>query len=119
MLQCLHLDKLLLQQQNTEKLQGIKNYCVCVQLGQILDKKMQKDKTNQLWEWKQGDGNKIRVLFMPPAHTTTKEVGQTPKLPLQSNPSLHISNQLTNFHPGNKQGKLTCFSSLLQPQEPQ
>ena len=42
LLQCLHLDKPLLQQQNTKKLQGTKNNCLCVQLGQIMDK-IQKD----------------------------------------------------------------------------
>ena len=37
--QCLQLDKLLLQQQNTKKLFGTKNNCVHEQLEQILDTK--------------------------------------------------------------------------------
>ena len=36
-LQCLHLDTPLLQQQNTKKLYGPKNNCVHTHLGQILD----------------------------------------------------------------------------------
>ena len=39
LLQCLHLDTPLLQQQNTKKLYGTKNNCVHVQLGQILEPK--------------------------------------------------------------------------------
>ena len=42
-LQCLHLDKPLLKQQNTKKLYGAKNNYVPVQLGQILDKKIHRD----------------------------------------------------------------------------
>ena len=39
LLQCLHLDTPLLEQQNTQKLYGTKNNCVHVQLGRILDPK--------------------------------------------------------------------------------
>ena len=39
LLQCLHLDTPLLEQQDTKKLYGTKNNCVHVQLGQILDKR--------------------------------------------------------------------------------
>ena len=40
LLQCLHLhlDKHLLEQQNTKKLQGTKNHCIHAQLGQIMNK---------------------------------------------------------------------------------
>ena len=44
LLQCLHLDTPLLEQQDTKKLFGTKNNCVHVQLGQILDKRDQKKK---------------------------------------------------------------------------
>ena len=47
-LQCLHLDSPLLQQQNTKKLYGTKNNCMHVQLGQILDQKIQRDRKIQL-----------------------------------------------------------------------
>ena len=43
LLQCLHLDKPLLKQQNTKKLYGTKNNCVHA-LGQIMDKKIKKTK---------------------------------------------------------------------------
>ena len=43
LLQCLHLDKGLLQQQNTKKkLQGTKNSCVHVQWGKTMNQKIQK-----------------------------------------------------------------------------
>ena len=42
--QSLHLDTPLLEIQNTEKLHRTENNSVCVQLGQILDQKIQKDK---------------------------------------------------------------------------
>ena len=38
-LQCLHLDITLFQQQSTKKLHGTKNNCVHVQLGQIQDQR--------------------------------------------------------------------------------
>lgn len=41
-LQCLHLDTLLLQKQNTNKWYGTKNNCVHEQLGQILDKNIKR-----------------------------------------------------------------------------
>ena len=44
LLQGLHLDKRLLQQQNTKNLYGTKNNCVTVQLGQILDNKIHRDR---------------------------------------------------------------------------
>ena len=36
-----------------------------------------------------GVGNKSRVLRMPPAHTTTKGVGKSPKPPLRPDPWTH------------------------------
>ena len=42
LLQCVHLDKHLFQQQNTKKLYGTKNNCMRVQLGQIMDKRYKK-----------------------------------------------------------------------------
>ena len=41
--------------QNTKKLQGTKNNCVHVQLGQIMDKKIQKDQKSQLPLLKSGE----------------------------------------------------------------
>ena len=43
-LQSLHLDKPLLEQQNTKKLYGTKNNCLHAQLGQILDKTFKETK---------------------------------------------------------------------------
>ena len=87
-LQCLHLDTPLFQQQNTKKLHGTKNNCVDVQLGQILDKRYKETKKAQLsllrsLEQKQGVTSKSRVLSMPPALNTTRGVGKPPKPHLQ------------------------------------
>ena len=46
LLRCLHMDKRLLKQQNTKKLYGTKNSCVHMQLGQIMDNKIQRDQKN-------------------------------------------------------------------------
>ena len=70
-LQCLHLDKPLLQQQNTKRKYETKNNCEYVQLGQILDKRYKETKTQlpllKSLEQKQGVRIKSRVLSMPPA----------------------------------------------------
>ena len=87
MLQCLHLDKPLLQQQNTKKLYGTKNNCLHVQLGQIMDKKIQKTKKLNCHFWRAR--SKSRVLRMPPALNTTRGVGRRPKLPLWPKPWTH------------------------------
>ena len=52
LLQCLPPGKPLLQQQNTKKLYGTKNNCVHAQLGQILDKKIQKTKKLNCHFWR-------------------------------------------------------------------
>ena len=48
LLQCLHLNKRLLEQQTTKKLEETKNNCGHVQLGHILDNTIQKDQRPQL-----------------------------------------------------------------------
>ena len=76
-LQCLYLDKHLLEQQNTKKLYGTKNNCMHVQLGQILDQRYRRPIKNstaaseKLGEQKLGVGSKSRVLHMLPARNTT------------------------------------------------
>ena len=83
-----------------------------VQLGQILDNKIQKDQKNpqlpllKRQEQKQGVGSKSRVLRMPPALSTTRRVGRPPQPPLwltpgHTLPSPHIRNQLAP-HSGSK-----------------
>ena len=89
LLQCLHLDKHLLQQRNTNKLQGTKNNCMHAQLGQIRDKIQKRPKTQlpllKSQEQKQGVSSKGRLLCMPPTHTTTIGVGK----PLRHDPWIH------------------------------
>ena len=74
-LQCLHLDTPLLEQQNTKKLDGTKNNCMHMQLGQILDKryKDQKNPTATFEEprAKAGGREQKQVLCMPPTHNTS------------------------------------------------
>lgn len=48
LLQCLHLDTLLLQQQNTKKKYRIKNNCMHGQLGQVMDKSHRETKKTPL-----------------------------------------------------------------------
>ena len=70
-LQCLHLDITLFQQQSTKKLHGTKNNCVHVQLGQIQDQRnKQTNKKNQFpllksLEQRLGVRSKSRVLHTP------------------------------------------------------
>ena len=88
MLQFLHLDTSLLQQQNTKKLCGTKSNWVHAAIG--LNSGQRYQKTQQPFlksiEQKQGVGNKNRVLSMPPALNTTRGVGETPKPPSGSTP---------------------------------
>ena len=68
MLQCMVLEKALLEHQNTKKLYGTENNCMRVQLEQMLDEDTKKPKnlTATLESAaKPGVGNKSRVLCMP------------------------------------------------------
>ena len=85
--------------------------------GKFWTRRCKKTNPHQLLEQKRCWEQKQGTAHAPCTHHHQR--GQPPKLPLQPNPSLHISNQLTNFQPGNKQGKRTCFARLLRPQEPQ
>ena len=74
-LQNLHLDKPLLERQNTKKLYWTKNNNLHAQLGQILDTKGTKKPKSQTANFekpgaKQDLGDKSRVLCMSPAHNT-------------------------------------------------
>ena len=51
LLQCLHLHKCLLKQQNTKKLQVTEYNCAHVQLGQIMNNKIQKDQKPNCHFW--------------------------------------------------------------------
>ena len=71
MLQCLHLDKPLLEQQSTKKLYGTKNNFMHMQLGQILDQRIQKDKNKQknpshFW-------SAVKCLVVPDSFVTPKD----------------------------------------------
>ena len=63
----LHLDTLLLEQQNGTELNGAKNNCVHVQLGQILNKRLKETKkpSCHFWRiWSQKKKKKGKVLHM-------------------------------------------------------
>ena len=76
LLQCLHLDKGLLEQQNTKKLYGTKNNCTHAQLGQIMDKKIQKDKNKKPTATSEEPGAKAGYCACP-LHTVPRKGGQT------------------------------------------
>ena len=86
MLQSLHLDTPLLEQQNTKKLYGTTNNCMHAQWGQILAPKETKKKKNPAalkepggktccWEQKQD-------IAQTPLADIISEVGKAPKPPL-------------------------------------
>ena len=80
LLQCLHLDKCLLEQQNTKKAQGTKNNSLHEQLGQNMDKKIEKDKKPNCHRV---SGAKAEYCACLAVHThTTREVGKKPKAAL-------------------------------------
>lgn len=56
-LQCLHMDKCLLEQENTKKLLGTKNSYVHTQLGQIIGK-IRKDQKSNCHFWRAGSKKK-------------------------------------------------------------
>lgn len=100
LLQSLHLDKSLPEQQKTKKLQGTKNNCMhACAVGanyKQWDRKRPKPK-GHFW----GARSKSRVPGMSPAHSTIKRVSRPPKpslqpsLPIRPHPlSPHIKNQL-------------------------
>ena len=63
-MESLHLDPPLLQLQNTKKLYRTKNNCVKAQLGQILDRKIQRQKTQLpfLKGWAQKQGTALNTI---------------------------------------------------------
>lgn len=103
----LHLDKHLLQQQHTKKLQGTKTNCMHEQVGQIVNNKKQKGQKLNSYFW--GIQRNSKVLHTIPVHSTTKWVGKAPKPPLLSHgPPLlspHLRDQLTSPSGSKK----TCY----------
>lgn len=99
LLQRLHLD-ISSEQENTEKLYGTKNNSVHAQLGQVLEKKTQKDQKTQLLllkslEQKQDVGVKSRVMPTPPCIQHPQRGGQmTSATPLA--PPLDLPPTLTH-----------------------
>lgn len=83
-LQCLHLDIPLLDQQNTDKLLGLNiTACMC-NWDKFWTQKIQSVKNptatfEELW-------SKSRVLHLPSAHTTAKGVGKPSKSPFWPHP---------------------------------
>ena len=83
-LQCLYLDKHLLKQLNTNKLQGTKNNCVHAQLGHIMNKIQKDQKPNCHFETVR---NKSRTLYMYPAQNRNHQAVGRPLEPvLQPDP---------------------------------
>ena len=88
-LQCLHLDIPLLDEQNTEKLLGLNiTACMC-NWDKFWIQKIQsvKKKKPNCYFWGALEQNQGTVL--PPAHTTTKGVGKPPKPPFWPDPWSH------------------------------
>ena len=113
LLQCLHLDKCLLEQHNTKKLWGTKNSSVHTIIWAKLWTK--RPQLNCYFLVRRG---KSRVLAMIPAHSITKGVGRPPKPPLWPDPqtqylhlpSPHLKDQLT---PPQGASKGTCHLFLV------
>ena len=119
LLQCLHLDTPLLEQQNTKKLYGTENNSVHAQLGKILepkDTKRPKTPTATFegsgtktggWEQKQGTAP-------APAHSTTEEWANHLSHPSSLTPEhiLTLTPYKEPVHPalGSKQarGRVVC-----------
>ena len=86
----------------------------CMQLGQIMNNKVQKDQKHNCHCW--GARSRNRVLRIHPAHSTIKRVGKPPKEPLQHDPWIHPT--LTPYkapaHPcsGRDQGHLLLVFTL-------
>ena len=106
-LPCLYLDKHLLKQQNTNKLQGTKNNCVYAQLGQIMNKIQKDQKPNCHFETEIKAGYctctpheawTARQWADHPSHSCSL----TTNLPL---PSPHLRYQLTTPR---RQSEPTC-----------
>lgn len=135
-LQCLLLNKPLLQQRNTKKPHGTKNNCMPVQLGQILDKRHKKTKNNNKNNnqtkptatseelSKHNVGSKTRVLHMPSAVTPPKRLAK--HLCHPSGPTSRHTSSLVSYKESAlpllgrwAREHVTCFCSLLQLQEPQ
>ena len=116
LLQSLNLDKYLLGQQNTKKLQGTKNNCIHVQLEWILDK-IQKSplKPNyRLWRVR----SKNRVLCMSPALSTTKgwanHLSRPPTWPPRHTLTLHKEPTNTPLREQAKESVVCSHCFLLQ-----
>ena len=117
LLQCLLLDKGLLQQQNTKKLQGTKNSCVHVQWGKIRNKKIQKDpkpsKSRGLLL------HPALALFMYPAPRTTEGWATHLSYPSSSTPGStpalnpHKESAVPHSPPSQGAREGICFLFLL------
>lgn len=74
MLQCFYLDKFLLKQQNTKELYRTKNKCARAQLGQTLDKKIQRTKIQLPLLKSMASSDVGLTVVLPPSATVTPEV---------------------------------------------
>ena len=121
LLQCLHLDKGLLEQQNTKKLYGTKNNCTHAQLGQIMDKKIQKDKNKKPTATSEEPGAKAGYcacpLHTPPPKGWVKHLSQPSGLTPGPSPTLTPCNEPA--HSPQRASKGTCcLFSLSHPPDP-
>ena len=118
------------KQQNMKKLYGAKNKCMHAQLGQIMNKKIQKDPKNQM-ATSEDLGEKTLSgakagYWECPLHSPPQRGEQTTWHP-SANPldiplsSSGVRNQkpASSFSPRGGQGSVPCFCSLLWPQKPQ
>ena len=111
LLQNLHLDPSLLQMQNTKKLYGTKNNCVNAPLGQILDWKIQRQKTQLpfLKSWAQKQGTALNTI-----EGWANHLSPTSSLTLAYT-SPQIRKKLATSVGEQAREAVTCFHSFLQP----
>lgn len=112
LLQCSHLDTLLLEQQNGTELNGTKNNCTHVQLGQILNKRLRETKKPSCHFWRVWS-KKSKVLHMLLSSTSPKRrekhLRHVSELTPASTPTLTQYKEqachLLPLHLGSKQAK--------------
>lgn len=117
MLQCSHLDKFLLKQQNTKELYGTKNKCAHAGLGQILDKKIQRTKTQRPLLKSLASSDAGLSVVLPPSPTVTPELPSKVLRPRELRPEVSptLSGKRSPPHSPRSAPRHTAYTTHSQP----